>query len=235
MFVIDSDGSYRGILNDWDLAAPLRKIRATSTHRTGTAAYMAYELLNSPEEPLRHEYHHDLESFAWILIWCAFVLKGDGEEVDWNEQPERIRCWTSPLPWTDIADKKMGSLHNLNYLNDITTMMRVTREVLIRPLIRKLRSALSAQVAKYYRTVLSTRKPPTQEVDDLGLDTSSSIIQETIPEIPESDDPLTFFGFMRLISSKSKTPKEDVETRYEGWDNEVDALAWGEEWEGEYL
>lgn len=96
-----------GILNDWDLAASATpKGKATSNHRTGTAAYMALDLLKNADKPLLHEYCHDLESLMWILVWCAFVLRFKGEEVAWKNQDKNIQEWTAPTDWETIARAK---------------------------------------------------------------------------------------------------------------------------------
>jgi serine/threonine protein kinase len=69
------DGNFSGILNDFDLATELSSNYTpspqTAKHRTGTPAFMSVELLkrNATSDAVSHRYCHDLESFAYILIW----------------------------------------------------------------------------------------------------------------------------------------------------------------------
>ncbi|KAJ7592398.1 hypothetical protein C8J56DRAFT_1161611 [Mycena floridula] len=73
----------KGVLNDFDLAlfipdqpSPLPRRRAT-----GTIPFMALELLDESgwSGEKRHLYRHDLESFAWVLLWIC-VRFCDGRE-----------------------------------------------------------------------------------------------------------------------------------------------------------
>ncbi len=70
------DGHIRGVLNDFDLSSLRSATTASSTQRTGTLPYMAYQLLvndkkgNSP----KHLYRHDVESVFYVvlLICCRY-------------------------------------------------------------------------------------------------------------------------------------------------------------------
>ncbi|EIM84743.1 uncharacterized protein STEHIDRAFT_140323 [Stereum hirsutum FP-91666 SS1] len=104
---IRRNGRVFGVLNDWDLAAPeVRSSPPTAFHRTGTAAFMALNLLDSPDGSVPHLYCYDLESFAWILVWCAYVLLFNGKEVTHNKRPEKIQEWTEDGRWEAISDSK---------------------------------------------------------------------------------------------------------------------------------
>ncbi|KAJ3543046.1 hypothetical protein NMY22_g3281 [Coprinellus aureogranulatus] len=75
MFYRAEDGTAKGVLNDWDMAAFLGEAtveevdNATPKHPTGTPPFMAIDLLRKKPRP--HWYRHDLESFFYILIWAA--------------------------------------------------------------------------------------------------------------------------------------------------------------------
>lgn len=129
-----------GILNDWDLAASvIPKDKATSKHRTGTAAFMALDLLANDGKPLLHEYHHDLESFVWILIWCAFVLRFKGEQVDWANQHPKIKEWTSITAWSTIGESKENFVRKCKtqkYLKFMTSEMKRLKKTWIVRVIR---------------------------------------------------------------------------------------------------
>lgn len=68
-----------GILNDYDLSVILKDDKvlpaASSKHRTGTAPFMAHELLNT-RRSVEHLYRHELESFLYIMVWTAVVYRG---------------------------------------------------------------------------------------------------------------------------------------------------------------
>ncbi|KAK0478803.1 hypothetical protein IW261DRAFT_1337140, partial [Armillaria novae-zelandiae] len=74
------DGSIRGVLNDFDLSSLRSATGASSTQRTGTLAYMAYELLSSDEngQPPKHLYRHDVESVFYVilLLLCRYKFVG---------------------------------------------------------------------------------------------------------------------------------------------------------------
>jgi hypothetical protein len=96
-----------GVLNDFDLAS-IMEPGATSppkqgTRRTGTPLFMSVDLLS--DEALRvgapRLYRHDLESFAWILLYASVCVK-DGVE---NMDVEPFRSWVSIGPSQLQKDK----------------------------------------------------------------------------------------------------------------------------------
>lgn len=99
-----------GVLIDWDLAIPLEPYALpdpSSKHRTGTAAFMALELLGNEGAPIKHEYRHDLESFGWILIWCTFMLNFEGKVVPFKELYPPIQEWTDTVKWAKLKSRKL--------------------------------------------------------------------------------------------------------------------------------
>ncbi|TFY76635.1 hypothetical protein EWM64_g7376 [Hericium alpestre] len=110
MFRLSTRGPF-GVLNDWDLSEDVAERKQDGSqkhpaarHRTGTAPFMALELLY--EKLPCHLYCHDLKSFVWILIWCAlhFDLQG-------CEKPllPVVKSWTRG-DWKDIQGHKMNLL-----------------------------------------------------------------------------------------------------------------------------
>lgn len=79
MYEDRGNGVIIGILNDYDLAIILNDDKSlpppSSKHRTGTAPFMAYELL-SAKGSIAHLYRHDLESFLYVLVWTAMGYEG---------------------------------------------------------------------------------------------------------------------------------------------------------------
>ena len=90
------DNKY-GVLNDFDLSTLMkpgdRNPNRQGLERTGTLPFMAVELLHEKgfdgKIPRRSE--HELESFAWVLVWVSRCVVG-GEEY---EPPLRLRQWLS--------------------------------------------------------------------------------------------------------------------------------------------
>ena len=86
-----------GVLNDFDLASIMEPGATsppqTGIRRTGTPLFMSVDLLS--DEALNvgipRLYRHDLESFAWILLYASVCVK-DGKE---NLDVEPFRHWVS--------------------------------------------------------------------------------------------------------------------------------------------
>ncbi|KAJ7592603.1 hypothetical protein C8J56DRAFT_761228, partial [Mycena floridula] len=74
----------KGVLNDYDLAVFLPDEPSPAPRRTptGTMPFMALELLSKKgwNGNVRRLYRHDLESFAWVLLWICARFR-DGKEV----------------------------------------------------------------------------------------------------------------------------------------------------------
>src|SRR5437667_213449 len=62
-FLIDLDYAVRRNPDNGQFAA------SGAPHRTGTLPYIAIDILKDPTFP--HLYHHDVESFLYVLIWCS--------------------------------------------------------------------------------------------------------------------------------------------------------------------
>ncbi|PBK98545.1 hypothetical protein ARMGADRAFT_960212 [Armillaria gallica] len=64
----------KAILNDFDLAAIVNPgDKKKGFERTGMKPVMALELLKKAKGEVQRKYRHDLESFAWCLLWCAMA------------------------------------------------------------------------------------------------------------------------------------------------------------------
>ncbi|KAF9071408.1 hypothetical protein BDP27DRAFT_1322081 [Rhodocollybia butyracea] len=81
MFGYGSDGSVHGVLNDFDHAIRNDVLRSPSSHRTGTAPYMAIDILRTSPPPI-HQYRHDLESLYYVLV-CTVCPANDPTIRDW--------------------------------------------------------------------------------------------------------------------------------------------------------
>jgi len=112
-------GTMVGVLNDFDLASVMEP-GATSPpkigfRRTGTPLFMAVELLS--KEASRVEvprlYRHDLESFAWVLLYASLCVK-NGKE---NLNVELYRDWISMSP-LQLRNSKIAFIRESRQLPD---------------------------------------------------------------------------------------------------------------------
>lgn len=174
-----------GVLNDWDLAAPeVRTSAATSAHRTGTAVFMALELLEDPEDTPFHEYRHDLESFGWILIWCAFVLEFKGKEVPWQAQYDRIKPWVGADKWANIGSAKLTFVTKkaARHYEHVTPAMQPLVEDWIKPVLSKMAKTFLAR--NMASALIDMGDPAPSPVDDFFMFTKFMAILESNKEAP---------------------------------------------------
>lgn len=98
-----------GILNDFDLASIMkpgsRSPEKRGWERTGTLPFLAVDLLEFHNGETRRWYRHDLESFAWCLLW-EMLKKPD-------------RKWTEET-LENILTSKRGFLSNVENATDET-------------------------------------------------------------------------------------------------------------------
>lgn len=84
-----------GVLNDFDLSTIMkpnaRNPNRQGLERTGTLPFMAVELLSEKgfNGQIPRRYDHELESFAWVLVWVSRCVL-DGEE---SEPPPALKDW----------------------------------------------------------------------------------------------------------------------------------------------
>ncbi|PBK63627.1 hypothetical protein ARMSODRAFT_962920 [Armillaria solidipes] len=95
----------KAILNDFDLAPVMKpgdiSPQKKGFERTGTIPFMALELLDKADGEVRWRYRHDLESFAWCLLWCAMA----------EEFPKMAKYGSI----TDVCDSKAGLAFGLRW------------------------------------------------------------------------------------------------------------------------
>ena len=72
----DENGKVVAVLLDFDLASMPGSRRYSSKHRTGTAPFMAREVLDSNNVRYMHKIYHDLESLFYALVWHAVGYRG---------------------------------------------------------------------------------------------------------------------------------------------------------------
>ncbi|KAE8400506.1 hypothetical protein BDV37DRAFT_274354 [Aspergillus pseudonomiae] len=80
------NGSWPAFLIDLDLAIKEQREQPSGARgKTGTRAFMAIGLLLGE----KHCFHHDLESFFWVLFWICIHYDGPGKDVG----PTDFDCW----------------------------------------------------------------------------------------------------------------------------------------------
>lgn len=91
-YPIDLDHSIR--VKDANSNTGEPKGRSSAPHRTGTAPFMALDLLKSPTSvyyPSWHLPRYDIESFIWVLCWTIHHFKvhgrGKGKHRRWQPAP----------------------------------------------------------------------------------------------------------------------------------------------------
>jgi hypothetical protein len=100
-----------GILNDFDLASIMKPGDAspskTGHRRTGTAMFMSLDLLTADgvKGLVPRTYRHELESFAWVLLYAALCVTNGEENL--NVLP--FRDWVA-LTSIDLGLQKTAFL-----------------------------------------------------------------------------------------------------------------------------
>ncbi|KAM6495139.1 hypothetical protein JOM56_009762 [Amanita muscaria] len=98
-----------GVLNDFDLSTIMepgdRNPNRQGLERTGTMPFMALELLEDEgfDGKIPRRYDHELESFAWVLVWVSRCVVG-GEEC---ERPPPLNDWVGNNN-DRVFDSKLG-------------------------------------------------------------------------------------------------------------------------------
>ncbi|TFY78117.1 hypothetical protein EWM64_g5894 [Hericium alpestre] len=142
-----------GLLNDWDLSETvsnetphLRNTGATARHRTGTAPFMALDLLL--DNPPRHLYRHDLESFVYVLVWCAVQFSLDPAD---NSVLSPVLCPWAQGSWQQIHSQKSSfiSTSQKPIFDAIQPAFKPILDTWIKPLVALLRDAYAAQSNHY--------------------------------------------------------------------------------------
>jgi len=92
-----NEDNKHGVLNDFDLSTIMKPgsphPNRQGLERTGTLPFMATELLHEKGfgGKIPRRYRHELESFAWVLVWVSRCVVG-GKEC---KRPQRLKQWLS--------------------------------------------------------------------------------------------------------------------------------------------
>ncbi|KAK0234904.1 hypothetical protein EDD85DRAFT_909488 [Armillaria nabsnona] len=110
-------GQVCGVLNDFDLSSFLPLREASFLNRTGTAPYMARDLLQTVD--VSHLYRHDIEALFYVLMMlcCRYEIvssdKGSvmkGVKLEKGEQKPFADWFSRTVTWNILSDMKTGFL-----------------------------------------------------------------------------------------------------------------------------
>ncbi|OAX31387.1 hypothetical protein K503DRAFT_777634 [Rhizopogon vinicolor AM-OR11-026] len=109
MFYRNEKGTAIGVLNDYDLSSLKDAQGPQGNERTGTVPFMALDLLTSEGQggQVKHLYHHDLESFMWVLAWVCLLYEGG--KLLTSKHP--LDAWATNDAET-VYEKKLAFLKN---------------------------------------------------------------------------------------------------------------------------
>uniref|UniRef100_A0A8H7XYE1 Fungal-type protein kinase domain-containing protein n=1 Tax=Psilocybe cubensis TaxID=181762 RepID=A0A8H7XYE1_PSICU len=110
-----------GVLSDFDLSLLQWEPRVIGTDRTGTVPFMAIELLSKKywEGKIQRFYHHELESFIWILAYVCLLydrgIRKKNESVDsWRTSDYKI-CSKEKRHFYGNLDEELANQVQANY------------------------------------------------------------------------------------------------------------------------
>ncbi|KAF9067845.1 hypothetical protein BDP27DRAFT_1295858 [Rhodocollybia butyracea] len=120
MFRRGSNGQVHGVLNDFDHAIRIGpESTPSSRQRTGTAPYMAIDILDASPPPI-HLYRHDLESLYYVLV-CTVCPSEDPSIKKWFNSGGSVMAdlkrafftkpHLTPQPGFQVFSKWMDALH----------------------------------------------------------------------------------------------------------------------------
>ncbi|CAE6352121.1 unnamed protein product [Rhizoctonia solani] len=94
-----------GVVNDWDLGDEIedkdkKNLFESRKDLTKTLLFTSLDLLAKQDEQVIQRYSHDLESFAWILIW-VFLAVEEGEIKPIQE----VVGWRTGHPYTSYKER----------------------------------------------------------------------------------------------------------------------------------
>ena len=83
-----------GVLKDWDCAQ-----LPNGVPHSGTGTFMAVELQQNAERTIQHRYHHDLESFLFLLVWATLHFDLENKSRLPTKLPEWEGEWQMAAEW----------------------------------------------------------------------------------------------------------------------------------------
>jgi hypothetical protein len=213
------DGN-NGILNDFDLASimdPGADSPSKIGHRrTGTSMFMPLELLTDPgvKGLVPRLYRHELESFAWVLLYATLCVVNGEENLDVPPFRDWVRLTSTDLGLRKSAFILMGTHHirtlvKGSYQQVVLSTFHVWRDLLNKQeeanynqtapslpsdeaLLTQVLAALGFSHDKWIDFKISPKDTPLNPV--MLAPTRSTIIAEDLVEDPSSTSALPVVG-----------------------------------------
>ncbi|KAF8759577.1 Serine threonine-protein kinase sgk2 [Rhizoctonia solani] len=108
---------------------PETDVRANA-ERTGTIAFMSSQLLS--EEPARHTFMHDLESFLWVLVWLVAVHAREYNQHNANLLREKLCSPDDSFKSFFIANSDRARAQMARVIDSADTDWAYARKVILR-------------------------------------------------------------------------------------------------------
>ncbi|KAL1725835.1 hypothetical protein EV714DRAFT_277126 [Schizophyllum commune] len=174
-------GCALGVLKDWDCAQLPNDV---------PQSFMAVELQQNAERTIQHRYHHDLESFLFLLVWATLHFDLENK----RRLPTKLPEWE--VEWQTAAERKRG------FIDDPMTFNEVIR--LASPQFKDVVVEWVYPLVKLFRDGMRAADVMKVDAEGMGMrHFDEGIYAEKV----------TFEGFMRAIG---RTPRkwlhEEVET-----------------------
>ncbi|KAH9478326.1 hypothetical protein JR316_0008779 [Psilocybe cubensis] len=124
-----------GVLSDFDLSLLQWELRVIGTDRTGTVPFMAIELLSKKywEGKIHRFYHHELESFIWILAYVCLLydrgIRKKNAAVDsWRTSDYGV-CRMEKRDFYGNLDEELANQVQANYKTYWPTAQNLVRNL----------------------------------------------------------------------------------------------------------
>ncbi|KAH8108726.1 hypothetical protein DFH11DRAFT_1070480 [Phellopilus nigrolimitatus] len=133
-FLLEHMSECSGFIVDGDQAVEWRKGREAGRHRSGTLPFMSYRITRGwiLDEFILHTAIDDLESFAWVVLWCALHKL---------ENPSKLEAlWIERLTADElrhVLGGKISIIFDLSKKSAIRTLTFSKPLVLLLPLVSK--------------------------------------------------------------------------------------------------
>ncbi|KAF9480255.1 hypothetical protein BDN70DRAFT_833143 [Pholiota conissans] len=127
-----------GVLSDFDLSILQWEPRVFGTDRTGTVPFMANDLLEDGywQGKIRRFFHHELESFIWILAYVSLVY-----DKGIRKRNAQVDAWTTSD--YNVCRQKKSDFYKPRHLDGLAGQVQPTYQIYW-PLIRTLCFGLAA-------------------------------------------------------------------------------------------
>ena len=200
--------TYRGVLNDFDLARSRAVDRKPSSKdNTGTLPFLALDLLcNEAFDGLvRRLYRHDAESFTWCLIYICICMKKDYDGQIRTITPHPLSSWSENL---DSCFRSKHSLSEEGLPREFPLHQRIG------PLVDELHDCWVERRTKQCKAKRSARRRSRKLTQKLPPDSikheETAQMTEPYEELPDEEWFKRIFQFLRDAGDDVPESKAEV-------------------------